>query len=513
MKKDDDDLERQEDDGDHIDEVGDQQAPVLEGSHRVERYLSIEDQARDYPHKVILIAMLALSVALLVSFLDSTSVSSTVPTVAAQFNASDQFSWVGTSFLIANTSFQILYGRISDIFGRKSVLISAIALFAAGNLMCGFAQSMVQLIVFRGFSGAGGGGINSLAMIIISDMVPLRDRGSYQGYIGAFIGLGSGLGPLAGAVFTEKVTWRWTFWFTVPISVCVIILIWYILPLKPVRGNIKSKIMRVDFVGSLLSLAGTILLLIPVSGGGATYAWDSPLVISMFVIGGLLYIAFVVYEWRFARLPIMPIEPFKNLSVSLVMAQTFLVGIVYYGQLFYLIYYYQTVLRLSIIASGLLLLPLILTQTATAAISGKIIQKTGRYNPCIWAGFLIWTIGLGLQLLFTQDVSVGTIIGILIFEGIGLGPTLQSTLVAAQANSHPRNRAVVTGARNFFRTLGGAFGLAMCGAIFNNVLLKTVTNDPTIPAEVAAHLSRSSLSLPPDLTDAEINAIIAGYVS
>ncbi|BFZ62623.1 hypothetical protein YB2330_003724 [Saitoella coloradoensis] len=477
------------------------------------RRISIQDQSDRLPFRKLLLVFMAMALALLLSFLDSTSVSTALPAIANDFNAAKSISWVGNSFLIANTAFQVLYGRISDIFGRKWVLMGALMIFALGNLLSGFSQNMAMMIVFRAVAGAGAGGINSLAMIIFSDLVSLRERGKYQGLLGAAVAIGGGIGPVIGGAFSEEATWRWVFWFTVPLTAISVVQIFFFLPLKHVVGSFRGKLAKVDWFGTFLILVATIFILVAISGGGSSYAWDSALVIALLVLGGVIFITFLIVEWKVAPLPIMPLRLFKNLSVCVIFIQTFLVGIVYYGNLYYLPLYFQIVRGKTAIESGVLLLPLVITQTVASTVSGLVVSKTGRYNPSIWTGFVIWTIGLGLQTTFDRNTSIAKIVGYLILEGSGIGQTFQTTLVAAQANGHKQDRAVITGTRNFFRSIGGSFGLAICGSIFNNLLMEHLEASPVLSSSEASAIDSSSLSLPTGLTAAERNAALDAYNS
>ena len=202
----------------------------------------------------------------------------------------------------------LVYGRLSDIFGRKNMLQIAVFFLAFGNLLCGFAQTPVQLYVFRAISGMGGGGVNGLALIIVSDLVPLKDRGKYQGYIAAATSFGSAVGPFIGGGLASIGQWRWVFWTTTIVGAVCIVMDYFILPLKPVTGSIKQKLKQIDYLGIFLSAAGTVLLLVPISGGGSTFAWTSALVIGMLVVGAVCMAAFIIVQWRISRLPILPCE-------------------------------------------------------------------------------------------------------------------------------------------------------------------------------------------------------------
>ncbi|KAJ1310855.1 hypothetical protein OPQ81_009373 [Rhizoctonia solani] len=433
--------------------------------------VTIEDQSSRLPFKKLLVVFLSLFVCLFVSFLDQTSVSTVLPAIAHDLGAADRINWVGISFLVATTSSQIVIARLSDIFGRKLVLISVIVLFTAGNLLSGFAQTAVWLFAARAISGIGGGGINSLCMIIMSDVVSLKERGKYQGFLGAAVALGSGIGPLIGGALSTA-GWRWVFWFTVPISIACVGQLWWLLPQNELSGNFLEKVRKVDFMGSLLSLASVVLILVPVSGGGTYYSWHSALVIAMLSVGSVLAILFL-------------------LNILIIYTTTILTGIIYYCNLYFLPSYYTDARGFTPIQAGIYLLPLILIQTLASSLCGQILLRTRSPKAIIIAGFSIWCIGAGLQSTFGMKTSKAKICGYLILEGIGVGGTLQTTLVAAQASVEKEHRAVVTGARNFFRTLGGAVGLVVCTTAKNIELKKRLWKISGLAPELIPRIIKS----------------------
>ncbi|OMP86190.1 putative transporter C3H1.06c [Diplodia seriata] len=437
----------------------------------------------------LVVILSALAFTLFVSFLDQTSVSTALPAIATDLNAFETISWIGTSFLIANTSFQLINGRLSDIFGRRTCLIICMVLLAVGDLMCGFAKSAVALYTFRGIAGIGAGGINSLVMIIFSDLTTLQQRGKYQGLMEVNIALGNGVGPLIGGAFSQSAAgWRWTFWFVVPVTVLAGIAVFLVIPQSPTsQGRMRDKVKMIDYPGMFLSLAGVIFLLIPISGGGTTYDWSSPLVISFLVIGAILIIAFIVVQARFARHPTMPFRLFERNSAKILFAHNFISGVVYYTDLYYLPLYYQVILDKSPLTSGVLILPLILGFSLASAAGGFAIARLGRCLPVIRTGYVLWTAGAGGRIAFGPGTGIATIAGCLVVEGVGLGLSMQPVMIALLSNTRKEDRAVVTGLRNFLRTVGGAVGLGIAAAIINNVLLQHLPAG--LPRAAASQLS------------------------
>lgn len=225
----------------------------------------------------------------------------------------------------------MILARFSDIFGRKIMLTAVIVIFAFGNILCGFSQNAIWLFSARGVSGMGSGGINSLVMIIVSDMVSLQDRGKYQGLLSLAIGLGNGLGPLIGGGLST-ISWRWAFWISPPFLCASLLPIWLILPQKPLPGNSAAKVKQVDFLGSFLSMASSILFLVPISCGGVLFAWNSAFIIVMLVVSMLVTIAFLVSQHRVQDKAVLPLRLFKYRTVALVFSSVMCQGWVHYGQ-------------------------------------------------------------------------------------------------------------------------------------------------------------------------------------
>ena len=269
---------------------------------------ALYDQTDLLPKKKLVVVFATLSLTLLITFIDQNGISVTLPTIARDLDAQNTISWAGTSSLIANTTFQMLYGRLSDIFGRKRVYLAAVGCLALADLLCGLSQNGPMFYVFRGVAGIGGGGVTNLSMIIVSDVVSLEQRGFYQGIIGACVGVGNLAGPFLAAGLTARTTWRVFFYLLAPLGVVVGCVAAYMLPSNPPKGGLRENARKIDYWGLLSASAAVILVLIPVSGGGSYFRWDSPMVISMLVIGALLFVFFVVVELRIAQLPMMPSE-------------------------------------------------------------------------------------------------------------------------------------------------------------------------------------------------------------
>jgi MFS family permease len=369
---------------------------------------ALHDQTNILPIGQLLVVFAGLAVSLLITFVDQNGISVTLPTIAKDLNAENTISWAGTSSLIANTMFTVLYGRISDIFGRKIVYLFALALLCIAELLCGLSENAAMFYIFRGLAGVAGGGVTSLTMIIVSDIVTLEQRGKYQGILGASLGLGNVIGPFLAAVFIMKSTWRGFFWLISPLSACSIVVGYFLIPNNARKTSFRKNLKRIDFYGTVASSIGIIFLLIPISGGGSYFQWDSALLISMLVIGTCSLIVFVFIEWKVATLPMLPskflmielelktnvsaVIMFKNKVICTLFLQSFLLGAVYQAYLYYLPLYYQNARGWSPIVSAALTTPMVACQSLASICSGQYISRRKRYGEVIWAGFGLWTL-------------------------------------------------------------------------------------------------------------------------
>lgn len=269
---------------------------------------ALHEQFEALPRRNLLAVLSIVAITLLINFIDQNGLSTALPTIADDLHAQNTISWAGTTSLLANATFQMLYGRLSDIFGRKTVFLAAMALLSFADLLCGLSKNATMLYISRGIAGIGGGGITNLSMIILSDVVTLEQRGKYIGVTGSMIGTGSVIGPFLAAAFAEKSTWRGFFWLLAPLGVIVTALCAVYLPSKPPEVSFSESVRKIDWLGTLTSSVGIIFILIPVSGGGAYFEWSSPMVIAMLAIGATSLVLFVVVQWKIAKLPMMPGE-------------------------------------------------------------------------------------------------------------------------------------------------------------------------------------------------------------
>ncbi|KAI9238382.1 MAG: major facilitator superfamily domain-containing protein [Podila humilis] len=411
-----------------------------------------------------------LCLVLFMASLDQTIVSVLIPTMGKVFNAPQLISWVGTAYLLTNTAVQPLYGKLSDIFGRKNTMMAAIFFFLTGSLICGAAPTITVLIIGRGVAGMGAGGMISLTMIIISDVVSMRDRGKYQGIIGSMFGISAIAGPLLGGVLAEKSSWRWAFYLNLPLGAVSTIAIWFILQLPKVEGSNREKLKRIDFLGAFTIIVGIICVLLSTNWGGNEYAWNSVQVIVPYCVGAVFLLAFLYIEYKVAKEPIMPFRLFKIRTVCATYATSFFIGAAFMGAIFYCPLYFQMVMHESATKAGLQLLPMVAGMLLGGVGNGILISRTGTYRPFIWCAIAIYIVGMALLSLWDENSKLNVQIGFLIVVGVGLGGSMQSVVLAGQCAVPPRDIAVVTSMLSFFRTMGGVVSVAIGGSLINNVL-------------------------------------------
>ncbi|KAJ6014958.1 C6 transcription factor [Penicillium herquei] len=467
---------------------------------------ALHDQTNILPFAQLMVVFSGLAISLLITMSDQNGISVTLPTIARDLNAQDTISWAGTSSLIANTMFTVLYGRLSDIFGRKNIYISALVLLCIADLCCGLSVNSTMFYVFRGLAGVAGGGVTSLTMIIVSDIVTLEQRGKYQGILGAALGTGNVIGPFIAAAFIMDSTWRGFFWLISPLAAVSAVVGFFLIPNNAKKGKFLQNIKRIDWWGVLASSVGIIFILIPISGGGSYFQWDSAMVISMLVIGGLSFIAFIFIEWKVASLPMLPMAFFKNPVITALLVQSFLLGAVYQSYLYYLPLYYQNARGWDPIVSAALTAPMVACQSVSSVCSGQYISRLKRYGEVIWFGFGLWTLGAGLMLLFGRNTHPAVIAVIVGIAGLGIGCTFQPTMVAIQAHATKSQRAVVISNRNFFRCMGGSVGLAVSAALLQATLKSSLPSN-------LSYLTESSYSLPSEssVSAAEWSEILNSY--
>ncbi|KAF4847499.1 Efflux pump dotC [Colletotrichum siamense] len=426
--------------------------------------------------RTIITIFLACATVDLVALMDQTTLAASLNIIGNALNSSNQTAWIASGYFITSTTGQLLYGRLSDIWSRKFILLIGLAIFFTGSLASSVAATGTQLIVFRAWTGIGGGGLMTVAQMIVSDVVPLRERGKYQGILGAVVAIANGIGPVIGGALASQSrdSWRWIFRLNMPLTLLCTVCVIFFMPLRKVEGDWKMKLKAVDFVGSGLALAGTSVLMLGLTWGGGEYPWNSAHVIATIVVGFVVCVAFVMWQWKGAKFPLVPLHIFKSKIVNGACITMAINGWNFVVQVYYIPAFYQLAYNYSATKAGAMLLPVTLTQTLFSTLSGLVVHKVGRYRECILLGWVMWAVGVGLMSTLDENSSVGKQVGYSLLIGAGVGNTLQPALIAIQAGVSRRDMAVVTSFRNFIRNLGSTIGLAISGTLINNILSASI---------------------------------------
>jgi len=419
------------------------------------------DEARDSRWKIISIVA-AVMLGMLLSSLDQTIVGTAMPRVIADLHGLEHYAWVFTAYMLASTVSVPIYGKLSDIYGRRPFYMLGMVIFLLGSALSGMAQSMPQLILFRGIQGLGAGAMMPIAMAIIGDVFPPAERGKWQGLLMSVFGLTTIVGPTLGGWLTDNWGWRWVFYVNMPVGVLALIVAGLALPRKVTRRS-----HTVDYLGAAALVAGTVPLLLGFSWAGTEYAWGSPQIIGLLVFAVIALAAFVVIETKAAE-PIISPRLFRNQIFRVSSLATFLTAAGMFGATLYLPLFIQGVLGKSATNSGAVLTPMMLGFIVSSIVGGQIMSRTGRYKFLALGGFVVATVGMALLARMPADVSSSVVIRNMIILGLGIGVSMSLFTIIVQ-NAFPfRQLGEVTASLTFFRSIGGTIGAALFGTIMTN---------------------------------------------
>ena len=417
-------------------------------------------------HKEIMFVLSGLMVGLLLAALDQTIVSTALKSIVEDFDGLAHYTWVVTAYLLTSTASTPLYGKISDLYGRRPVFQFAIITFLIGSFAAGASTSMEQLIAFRAVQGLGAGGLMSLTFVIIGDIISPRERGKYQGYFGGVWGLSSVAGPLLGGYFSDHAQilgvsgWRWIFYINLPFGIAALILTSIFLHIPKVKREHS-----IDYLGALLLVSGVSSLLLGLSVYGPQDGWQNSKTLLTIAAAIVLMLLFIFQESR-AKEPIIPLTLFKNHTFSVTSVMAFIIGAGMFGAIIMLPLYFQIVKGDSATSAGLKLIPFMIGIVTFSIVSGKLITKHGHYKRFPIMGLSLMTVGLFMLSTLTQTTPFWQLAIYGIFVGAGLGLSMQTIVIALQNSVEFRDLGVATSANTFFRSIGATMGVALFGTVY-----------------------------------------------
>jgi EmrB/QacA subfamily drug resistance transporter len=415
-------------------------------------------------HQQIVVVMFGVMAGMLLAALDQGIVGTALPRIVSDLGGLDKLSWVVTAYLLTSTAVTPLWGKISDLYGRRVIFQTAIVIFLIGSALCGLSQNMPELILFRAMQGIGGGGLFSIALAIIGDVIPPRERGRYQGYFGAVFGVSSVAGPLLGGWFTDGPGWRWIFYINLPVGIAALVVTTIALKMPVMRRE-----HRIDYLGAAVIVAAVTALLLYLNWAGGAYGWTTPGPLALVVAFVALSVAFVFIEARTDE-PIIPLRLFRNQIFSVGNTFGFLAGVAMFGGIIFLPLYFQGVMGMSPTRSGLAMLPMILGLLITSMGSGQLITKTGKYKIFPIIGSVVLIPALILLGRLGVDTPYWQVAFDAFLFGAGLGFSMQTISTAVQNAVSYRDIGTATSATTFFRQIGAAIGAAIFGAVFSSRL-------------------------------------------
>jgi EmrB/QacA subfamily drug resistance transporter len=433
------------------------------------------------PEKIIFATMAGVLTTMLMSALDQTIVSTAMPRVIAELHGFEHYSGVITAYMVASTTAVPLVGKLSDFYGRRLFLLLGVAIFVTASMMCGAAQSMAQLIAFRGIQGIGAGFCQAMAFTTIADLFPPAKRGRVSGLMGGVFGLSSVIGPALGGFLTDGPGWRYVFYVNLPVGLLAFGILYFYFP----KIERSTKTPSIDYLGAMTLVSSVVPILLALSWGGRDYAWDSTLICSL-LAGGLLALGAFLWVETHAREPIIPFHLFSNQIVWSAMVVSILVAIGMFGTTLFIPLFIQSVMGTSATRSGAVMMPMTLSLVVSAIVTGQLITKSGTYRSIAVAGVALTSLGMFLLSEMNVHTQYTTAMGNMIVMGIGLGATMPVFTLAAQNAVAIHYVGIITSTVQFVRSVGGALGAAIFGSILANLYLPAF--HAQLPTDMAARI-------------------------
>lgn len=419
---------------------------------------------RSLPKREVVITLVGVLLAMFLSSLDQTVVGTAMPRIITDLGGFEHYTWITTAYIITSTIAMPITGKLTDMYGRKWFYTGGLVIFMVGSLLCGLSQNMTQIIASRGFQGIGAGIMMANAFIVVSDLFPPAERGKYQGLVAGVFGLSSVIGPTLGGFITDNLSWHWVFFVNIPLGILIIGLFIFFFPhLKP-----ESAKHKIDYLGMMTLVLAVVPTMLALTWAGVEYPWLSARIIGMFAFSGVMAFLFIIIEMR-SKEPIIPMWIFKNRIVSVSTFIIFISGVGMFGGIIFIPLFFQGVLGKSATSSGSFLTPMMLGLVGGSIVSGQILSRAGgHYKIQGAAGLAIMALGLFLLSMMSVETSNATAIMNIVITGIGLGITMPLYVIAVQ-NAVPYHvMGTATSTIAFFRSIGGAFGLAIFGSVMNN---------------------------------------------
>ena len=422
-----------------------------------------------FSQRETLLTMFGVLMVMLLASLDQTIVSTAMPRVIAELHGFDRYTWVSTAYLLTSTVMVPIYGKLSDLIGRKPIFLFGVVVFLIGSALSGTSQSMNQLIAFRALQGVGAGALMPIAIAIVGDLFTPRERGKWQGVTGGVWGISAIIGPTLGGWITQNASWRWIFYVNLPIGIAALLVLIFLMP--TLRG--KAKDVSIDYVGAALLVLGTVPLLLGFTWAGSQYDWVSVQIISLFAGAFIVLTSFIIYEaWleRSGGQPIIEPSLFKNSIFSVSTLVTMIFGMALFGGIFFIPLYVQGVVGSSATNSGLILTPLMLTSVVGSVVSGQLVSRLGKYKWIAILGMLVSVAGVLLLAHLDVNSSNNDVLLAMLVLGLGLGIGMSLYTLIVQ-NALPTKIGQSTAALTFFRQIGGTIALAAMGSVMTAAYL------------------------------------------
>jgi EmrB/QacA subfamily drug resistance transporter len=434
--------------------------------------------------------LVAILLAMFLSALDQTIVGTALPTIMTQLHGNDYYTWVVTIYLLTATISGPIYGKLSDLFGRRPMVMIGVSLFLIGSALSGLSQEAWQLIAARGLQGLGAGAIFPIALAVIGDLFTPAERGKYQGLFGAVFGISALIGPALGGFLTDNVGWHWIFFVNLPIGAVALVIIWRLLPAIKHPERARS----IDYLGSVVFTAALVPILIGLTNK-QTMDWTDPEVGGLILLGLAFTAIFIWVESR-AEEPILPLSLFRNRSISVSLLAVFLAGFGFFGAIIFIPRWFQVVLGSSATESGYQILPLLAGLIVSSVVSGQVISRTGRYRWIIVIAMAFLSVGLLLMTQIRGDTSLPVMWLWMVIAGVGIGPTLAAFTIVVQNAAPFAQLGAATGALTFFRQVGGTVGLAIGGTLFGSALATEIPQQlgkAGVPSQIASQFASSGV--------------------